>query len=67
MKKPNMIKFTFINPLKRGLYMSVILKLSSYEYTRDYYFFMGFIFFQLEINFEMIYLNILKKWDEKIL
>jgi len=60
MRKPNMINFTFINPFKRGFYMSVILKLSSYEYTRDYYFFAGFIFFQLEINFEMIYLNILK-------
>ena len=67
MKKPNMINFTFINPLKRGFYMSVILKLSNYEYTRDYYFFMGFIFFQLEINFKMIYLNILKIWNEKIL
>ena len=53
MKKPNMINFTFINPLKRGFYMSVILKLSNYEYTRDYYFFMGFIFFQLEINFKI--------------
>jgi hypothetical protein len=67
MKKPNMINFTFINPFKRGFYMSMIFKLSSYEYTSDYYFFMGFIFFQLEIDFKMIYLNILKIWNEKIL
>ena len=34
MKKHNMIKFTFINPFKRGFYISVILKLSSYEYIK---------------------------------
>ena len=67
MKKPNMINFTFINPFKRGFYISVILKLSSYEYTSDYYFFTGFIFFQLEINFQAIFLNILRIWNEKIL
>ncbi|MEY3501720.1 MAG: hypothetical protein RL308_3393 [Bacteroidota bacterium] len=60
MKKPKMFDFKFINPFKRGFYVSFILKLSNYEYSEDYYLFTGFIFFQLEINFKIIYLTIIK-------
>lgn len=61
MKKPKMFYFKFINPFKSGLYISFILKLSSYEYSEDYYLFTGFVFFQLEINFKIIYLTIKSK------
>lgn len=65
MGKPKMFNFKFINPFKRGFYMSFILKLSSYEYSEDYYLFTGFIFFQLEIDFKIIYLTINKMFNEK--
>jgi hypothetical protein len=57
MKKPTIFDFYIWNPLKKGLYVSMTLKLAKSDY-REFYFLFSFIFFQIHIDFDRMFWRI---------
>jgi len=55
MKKPSIIIFNFINPFKKGLFISIDLNLTGMNFG-SYYFLIQLIFFNFMIDFEALYL-----------
>ncbi len=55
MKKPSIIIFNFINPFKKGLFISIDLNLTGRNFG-SYYFLFELIFFHFMIDFEALYL-----------
>ena len=61
MKKPSIIIFNFINPFKKGLFISIDLNLTGRNFG-SYYFLIQMIFFHIMIDFEALYLMFRKMY-----
>lgn len=63
MKKPLVFDFSIWNPLKKGIYISLVFNLTKKDYSEQY-FLIGLGFCQFSIDFKMLRLKILKFLNE---
>jgi hypothetical protein len=58
MKKPNIFDFSIWNPLKKGIYISLVFNFTKKDYS-EYYFLIGLGFCQFSVDLKMLYLEVL--------
>lgn len=63
MKKPPVFDFSIWNPLKKGIYISLVFNLTKKDYY-EYYFLIGLGFCKFSINFKMLRLEILNFFNK---
>jgi hypothetical protein len=63
MKKPNIFDFSIWNPLKKGIYISLVFNFTKKDYS-EYYFLIGLGFCKFSIDFEMLRLKILNFFNK---
>ena len=63
MKKPHVFDFSVWNPLKKGIYISLVFNLTKKDYS-ERYFLIGLGFCQFSIDFEMFRLEILNFFNK---